>query len=76
MKLRALLVVIAVFGIGAGGKLAYDTYREHERQKILEPLPPPANCSTCTARKADLKRLREYNAKRRLLEKPAGPNVE
>ena len=76
MKVRVLLAVIAVFGIGAGGKLAYDAYQEYERQKMLESLPPPSNCSTCAAHKADLKRLREYNAKRSLLEKPADPNVE
>ncbi len=76
MKVRVLLVVIAVFGIGAGGMLAYDAYQEHERQKALEALPPPANCSTCALHKADLKRLREYNAKRSLLEKPADPSVE
>jgi uncharacterized membrane protein YebE (DUF533 family) len=76
MKVRALLVVIAMFGIGAGGMLAYDAYQEHERQKMLETLPPPANCSTCALHKADQKRLREYNAKRSLLEKSADPNVE
>jgi hypothetical protein len=51
--------------------LAYDAYQEHERQKMLETLPPPANCSTCALHKADQKRLREYNAKRSLLEKSA-----
>jgi hypothetical protein len=76
MKVRALLVVIAVFGIGAGGMLGYDAHQEHERQKALEAPPPPADCSTCALHKADQKRLREYNAKRSLLEKPADPSVE
>jgi len=70
------MVVIAVFGIGAGGMLGYDAYQEHERQIALEAPPPPADCSTCALHKADQKRLREYNAKRSLLEKPADPSVE
>jgi cytochrome c556 len=36
MKLRSLSIVIAFLAIGAGGKFAYDAYREHERQERLE----------------------------------------
>ncbi len=65
MKLRSLLIVIAFLAIGAGGKFAYDAYREHERQKRLEALPAGASCSLCPAGKADhLKRMREYDAQR------------
>jgi uncharacterized membrane protein YebE (DUF533 family) len=58
MKVRTLLIVIAVSVIGAGGKLAYDTYLEHEQQKIQATQSPAASCSSCAAHKADLKRLR------------------
>ena len=68
MKARILLIVTAVFVIGAGGQLAYDAYQEHERQKMGEPLSSRVNCGACTAHKADLKSLREYNAQRSLLE--------
>ena len=62
MNLRVLLIVIAVFAIGAGGKLAHDAYQEDERQKLLETLSASGSCSACDLHKADLKRLREYNA--------------
>jgi hypothetical protein len=76
MKVRTLLIVIAVFVIGAGGKFAYDAYREHERQELLESLPPYSSCSTCAAHKADLKRLREYLKEHPLREEPTAPDVE
>ncbi len=65
MKLRSLSIVIAFLAIGAGGRFAYDAYREHERQERLEALPTGASCSLCPAGKADhLERMREVNAKR------------
>ncbi len=74
MQVRTLLIVIAVFVIGAGGTLAYDAYQEHERKKISETLTSPVNCSNCAIHKSDLKRLREYNEQRSRLEEPADPH--
>jgi predicted RNase H-related nuclease YkuK (DUF458 family) len=53
VKARFLLIVIAAFVIGAGGKFAYDTYQEHERQKsldqkVLEESLSGNNCSFCS----------------------------
>ena len=76
MKARILLVMIGLLVAGAGGKLAYDAYLEHERQQAWETVPLPAECDTCAAHKADVKRLREYKAQRSLLEEQAGPKVE
>ncbi len=72
MKRRSLSIVIAFLAIGAGGKFAYDAYREHERQERLEALPAGAGCSLCPAGKADhLKRMRESNAQRSAIEAEA-----
>ena len=76
MKARTLMIVISVFVIGAGGNFAHDAYQEHERQKMREALSSRVNCSSCAVHKADLKRLREYNAQRSLLEEPADPTVK
>ena len=71
MRKRALLIVVAVFLFGAGGKLAHDAYQENERQKLLEALSTSGSCSACDLHKADLKRLREYKAQRSLLKDSA-----
>ncbi len=77
MKLRSLSIVIAFLAIGAGGKFAYDAYREHERQKRLEALPAGASCSLCPAHKADhLERVREYNAQRSANEAEANTGAD
>ena len=77
MKLRSLSIVIAFLAIGAGGKFAYDAYREHERQKRLEALPAGASCSLCPAGKADhLKRMSEYNAQRSASEAEANTGAD
>jgi hypothetical protein len=67
MKLRSLSIAIAIafLVIGAGGKFAYDAYREHEFQKRLEALPTGTGCNFCPPDKAEhLVRMREANAKR------------
>jgi len=65
MKLRSLSIVIAFLAIGAGGKFAYDAYREHERQERLEALPTGTGCNFCPPGKAEhLARMREVSAKR------------
>lgn len=74
-------MVIAAFVIGVGGKFAYDTHQEHERQKALDQkaLDQKAleeswsdnNCSFCTLVKEDMKRTREEVEIKRALEAQA-----
>jgi len=62
---------------GAGGRFAYDAYREHERQERLEALPTGANCSLCPAGKADhLERMKMYNAQRAASEAEANTGAD
>jgi hypothetical protein len=64
MKLRSLSIAIAFLAIGAGGKFAYDAYREHEFQKRMEALPTGTSCNFCPPGKAEhLVRMKEANAK-------------
>jgi hypothetical protein len=64
MKLRSLSIAIAFLAIGAGGKFAYDAYREHEFQKRMEALPTGTSCNFCPPGKAEhLVRMKEVNAK-------------
>lgn len=76
MNVSTLVMVIAAFSIGAGGKFAYDTYQEHERQKALdqkalEVSSSDENCSFCTLVKEDRKRVREEIEIKRTLEEQA-----
>ena len=69
-------MVIAAFVIGVGGKFAYDTHQEHERQKALEQKAleeswSDNNCSFCTLVKEDMKRTREEVEIKRALEAQA-----